>query len=283
MSSKFGKDFRLNMYVPPDDPDPEEWHSLGGIPKPCRPQAISSEVTEAGTGQRALVTLDAAEIRYRMDVTLLLQRIELYLQTSAIITDEGIVPDHYLAYTDGIETKKLNGAKISRCEFRCRHADLIRTELRIVGKDIVDQDPPVPPLEWEVFPDKVLTYKNLTTVSIGAGDPITNWKEVAWGVDNHVVEESYGVDPKPTDIEELEADYFMEVVMSRKAASQLDLVGTLPAAQIVVTDNQTPTAKVATFDFVDCLVKTSRLEVPGLGALAERVELHPWKMTLTIP
>jgi len=273
--SKFGIEWQINRYY--WDGVADNWVHIGGISKPARPQVINRELMEPGTGQREIPVIDVAETRFRLELELLLQRIEGYLQDYAIPTAEGSVPDHTLHFTDGIDNKEMQNCKVGRCEFRCRHGELIKTALTIAARDLVDntQSP-----SWDTLDERILSYKKINTISID-GVAVTNWEEVGFGVDHHLEELSLGTDPKPSDIGVGEADYFFDLRISRQTASKLGDVRTGSSKTIVVEieDNQ---PKTATFTFSESLLTLSRLEIPGLGHIAERIEAHPRKMTLSV-
>jgi len=272
--SKWGKEFNLNRYYY-DVVD--NWQSLGGIPKPCYPESLAREIAEPGTGTRRFVTVDVAERRFRISPTLLLQRLSPYLTTFAIASGEAAIAAHQLDWTDGAETKKMTGCKVNRCSFIIPHADKITCELEIFGKNIENQT--LSP-SWETYPERVLTYKDVSLFQINDVD-VSNWKRIEFGVDNHVAEESLGIEPKPAEVEELEAEYFVRLVLSRKGASKLESVGAGndEKVEIAITDNQ-PTPVTTTFTFTEAVLSRSRIEVPGMGFLLERLEFRPRKLTV---
>jgi len=272
--SKWGKEFNLNRYYY-DVVD--NWQSLGGIPKPCYPESLAREIAEPGTGTRRFVTLDVAERRFRISPTLLLQRLSPYLTTYAIASGEAGIAAHQLDWTDGAETKKMTDCKVNRCSFIIPHPEKITCELEIFGKNIEDQTKSP---SWETYSERVLTFKNVSLLQINDVD-VSNWKRIEFGVDNHVGEESLGTEPKPAEVEELEAEYFVRLVLSRKGASKLGSVGVGndEKVEIAITDNK-PTPVTTTFTFTEAVLTRSRIEVPGMGFLLERLEFMPRKLTI---
>jgi len=269
--SQFGKAFKINL-----SSGTGAWTPIGGIAKPCRIEAVARHILEAGTGQRKAVILDVSEIRYAIPATILVQRLSPYLTGYAIKTGEGSLPAHKIHWTDGVDIKQLDGCKVGRCQFGVRHGGNLVCDLTIVGKTLSDltTEP-----TWQTYPEKALTYKNISSFKINTTS-ITNWKRIEWGVDNHVVEESLGVDPKPSEVEETLAEYSAACVISRKAASQLASVGAAKTVEIKVTDNQSP-AKTTTFTFKNALMTLSRVEVPGLELELERIEFKPESLTIS--
>jgi len=273
--SKWGKDFNLNRYYYDVG---DNWQSLGGIPKPCYPESVAREIAEPGTGTRRFVTLDVAERRFRISPTLLLQRLSPYLTTYAIASGEAAIAAHQLDWTDGVETKKITDCKVNRCSFTIPHGDKITCELEIFGKNIATQTKTP---TWETYTERTLTFKNVSLFQIDDIN-VTNWKRLEFGVNNHVAEESLGTEPKPAEVEELEAEYFARVILSRKFASYLGSVGAGNdmKVEIGITDNQ-PTPVTTTFTFTEAVLTRSRIEVPGMGFLLERLEFRPRKLTIT--
>jgi len=269
--SQFGKAFKINL-----SSGTGAWTPLGGIAKPCRIEAVARHILEAGTGQRKAVVLDVSEIRYAIPATIKVQRFQPYLTGYAIKSGEGALPAHKIHWTDGKDIKQLDGCKVGRCFFRVRHGGDLICDLTIVGKTLSDLTPEP---TWQTYPEKALTYKNISSFKINT-TAITNWKAIEWGVDNHVVEESLGVEPKPSEVEETLAEYSVACVISRKDASQLASVGTAKAIEIKVTDNQSP-AVTTTFTYSKALITLSRIEIPGLELELERLEFKPETLTIS--
>lgn len=276
MSSKFGMEFRLNEYVTTPVP---AYYNLGGHCKPVRPQAIGREMTEEGTGTRKLAELDLAELRFVLETTIVTQQIEGYIAGHLFPTDEGPVPEHVLRYTDGIEKKEMTGVKCSKGAISIRHGGFVATDLTLVAKDIEDFVDASP--AWEILDIRPMSFRDVQGLFIDTVE-VTNWKDIAFSIDNHLEELSLGTDLGPTDIGEGLADYKFEVTLSRKIASYLDDIkaGALVDCQFNLDTHQTP-GRRAIFSLKDCLYTLHRLEVPGLGSMAEKVELKPWKLELT--
>jgi len=270
---KFGKEFKINRYYYTTT---DNWESIGGIPTSCRPQRIGRPLVEAGTGQRRLTTVELAELRYRLEVDMLVQRLSPFLTSYAIVSAEGDLPDsdNDLHWTDGVDNKELSDFKTNRCTFNVRHGESLRCRLEFFGKDIVDHG--LSP-DWEIYDDKTLTFRNITELRLG-GTVLTNWKEIIWGVNNNVAEESLGTQPKPADIEDLQADYEFTIVLSREAASKLGDTGSITNGLVKVTDN---VAATTIFTFSEGKLSLSRIEIPGLGYILERLELKPRKLVIS--
>jgi len=272
---KFGKEFKINRYYYTTT---DNWESIGGIPTSCRPQRIGRPLVEAGTGQRRLTTVELAELRYRLEVDMLVQRLSPFLTSYAIVSAEANLPDsdNDLHWTDGVDDKELSDFKTNRCTFNVRHGESLRCRLEFFGKNIVDHGKTV---AWDIYEDRTLTFKNISKLQFG-GVVLTNWKEIIWGVNNNVAEESLGTQPKPADIEDLQADYEFTIVISREDASKLGDIGEIKGGLVQVTDNQA-TPEIKTFTFSEGRLSLSRIEVPGLGYILERLELKPRKLVIS--
>jgi len=267
LSSKFGIDFRLNRYYVEAATD--KWANVGGIPRPCRPEKSVRTLAEEGTGQRRAISVDIAEIRSRLALTMNVQRIAGYLEDYCIAAGEAALPSHDLHWTDGLDNQELSDSKCGRIAFAVDHGGFLTADLEFAGKDMVDHGKtPV----WEILPDKVLSFRNITEVKIGA-NVVTNWKRLAWNLNHRIMEESLGNDPKTAEVQEGLAEYSVAITLSRKDASQLGNVGAGQTAsvEIAITDNQA-TPAIRRFKFSEAVMSLSRIDAPGQGLELEEIE-----------
>lgn len=270
----FGKSWKVNRW---ETGEPETWEALGKI-KEATPQVTPRTSSEVGTDSRTIDKV-VSELSIGLDILMLLQRWD-YLMSYAIITAEGAVPAHILRYTDGQELKELQGAKVNTCEFRIPRGEAIKVNLSVLGKDLADFTTPT----WASWTERVATWKEVTLLTLGdnGADLKALFREIAFGVDNHIAQEYYGQTIKPQEVEEAEATYSASVVVPRKNASQIvdALAGTEPTFVIAIKDLQDPTPETKTFTFSNCSLGT-RIEVRGLGIELEAITLEPESLAIT--
>jgi len=221
---------------------------------------------EPVTGTRALDVLKQTGVVPGLDWTMNLKILATYIEAYAMITAEGAVTAHSLGFTDGVEVNELKLAKVDRCNIVVRCGESVKAELSAIGEDMDEFVPATflqdteAPIVW-------------TDATLSVGSAVTNWREFAFGVNNNVVAEFLGTTLVPTDVEDLQAEYFGHAIISRKAASKFAGVkgGAETAIEITLADHQT-TPVTTTFTLAKAILKSSRIEVPGLGLELERIE-----------
>lgn len=230
---------------------------------------------EPVTGTRALDVLKQTGVVPGLDWMMNIKRIDDYITAYAMITAEGAPAAHSLGFTDGIEVNELSLAQVDRCNIVVRRGESVKAELSALGKDL------------EVFvPDTFLHQTEepimWTDATLSIGSAVTNWREFAFGVNNNVAAEFLGTALVPTDVKPLQAEYFGHAIISRKATSKFGAVkgGTETSIVITLADHQS-TPVTTTFGFAKSVLKTSRVEVPGIGLELERIEWEAPGLVIT--
>lgn len=264
MSTIYGTDYQINRK------DGATYYGLGGTPYEPTLDPDATIVTEVGCGEgsRAISAQKIVEVRPKLSWSMNVRKLADYITLNAMITAEGAVPSHDLAVKIGTEYHLLTGCKVNTCKITIRQRETVKAALEVFAKDRTAG------ASWTFVKatDAAMWKDSLTTLSIG-GTPVTNWSEVEFGVDNKVVQESLGIDIKPTEIGEREAVYSGYVLRAVNTATLIPdvIAGTPKTIIMTLTDNQgTPVAK--TFTFANAVLKTSRVNVRGLEMVMERIE-----------
>jgi len=272
-----GKDFRLQRFTDGVTPT---YHNLGGIVEPCEPVVGGEPITAVGVGVRQLALLKTARSFAQINPTILLQVLDDYITSHAMISGEGSVPEHILRWTDGVENRGLKKAKVSTCELRLVHGDILRADLVVEG--LYDATTFTPSWESEYDFDPI-THDKLTTFTIGAYDFKDEFKELVWGVDHNLEREYAGPTLEPRGLIEKEAIYRGSFLITKEATDDLlegARIGTEWDIVISIEDNQ-PTPVTKTFTFDDVILTDVRLIKRGLGAEYRRVAWQGAKLTIT--
>jgi len=272
MVSYFGKSFELNRVV---ENGTYTHYELGGRPIRATPTMRGDVYKEPVTGTRALDVLKQTGVVPGFDWTMNLKVLTDYITTYAMVTAEGAIPAHSLGFTDGVESNELKLAKVDRCNIVVRRGESVKAELSAIGEDL------------DIFVPATFLHKTeepimWTDVVLAIDGGVTNWREFGFGVNNNVVAEFLGTGLVPTDVEELQAEYFGHVIISRKTTSRFSGVkgGDAAIISVALTDHQTvPVTK--TFTFAAGILKTSRIEVAGLGLELERIEWEAPGLVIT--
>jgi len=148
-----------------------------------------------------------------------------------------------------------------------RARESVKAELSVIGEDL------------DTFVPVTFLYKTeepimWTDATLNIGGGVANWREFAFGVNNNVVAEFLGIELTPSDVEELQAEYFGHAIISRLITdSKLTTIkdGTETSIAVTLQDHQT-TPVTKTFTFAKAILKSSQVEIPGLGLQIERIE-----------
>jgi len=250
-------------------------HEIGGRPIRATPTVRGGIYKEPVTGTRALDLLKQSGVIPGIDWTMNIKVLTEYITAYAMITAEGEPTAHSLGFTDGVEINELKLAQVDRCNILVRRGESVKAELSAIGEDLAEFTP-------ATFLHKTEEPIKWTDATLNIGGAITNWREFAFGVNNNAVAEFLGTGLVPTDVEVLQAEYFGHAIISRKAASKFGAVkgGTETSIAISLADHQaTPITK--TFTFAKGILRTSRIEVVGLGLELERIEWEAPGLVIT--
>ena len=272
MASYFGKSYKLNRVA---SGTPYTHYEIGGRVIRAAPTMRGGVFKEPVTGTRALDVLKQTGVVPGIDWTMNIKRLSDYITAYAMITAEGEPTAHSLGFTDGVEINELKLAQVDRCNIVVRRGESVKAELSAIGEDLAEFEP-------ATFVHKTEAPIMWTDATLSIGSAITNWREFAFSVNNNVVAEFLGTGLVPTDVEVLQAEYFGHAIISRKAASQFGTVKGGTETEIVITlaDHQA-TEVTTTFTLAKGILKTSRIDVPGLGLELERIEWEAPGLVIT--
>lgn len=273
MSSAFGKSFQINRVV---TGAPDVYYQMGGTIINATPGVRGDSIREAGTGQRRLALLKSAGVVPQLDFEMNIKRLDDYITSYAMISEEGVVPAHQLYYTDGVDDMGFTECKVDSCRILVRARESVKAEISVLAKD-------VSAVTLGTFlsrTEEPISWEDVTAISIGG--EVTNWREFAFGVNNNVSAEFLGSGLMPSEVEEAEAFYSGYVLLSRKAASRMNSVksGSKAIIAIGLEDHQS-TPVTTSFTFTDALLKVSTVEVRGLGLELERIEWEGDQLSIT--
>lgn len=239
---------------------------MGGSVIRAVPTLRGSIFKEPVTDTRKLGTLKGTGAIPGLDWTMNLKILATYIEAYAMITAEGAITAHSLGYTDGVEVNELKKAMVDRCSILVRRGESVKAELSAIGEDLEVFTP-------ATFLQDTEEAMDWTDCTLDIGGAISNWREFGFGVNNNVVAEFLGTGLVPSDVEALQAEYFGHAIISRKAASKHAAVkgATETSIAIALADHQaSPVTR--TYTFTKAILKTSNIEVPGLGFELERIE-----------
>ncbi len=221
---------------------------------------------EPVTDSRALGTLKGTGVVPGIDWTMNIKKLADYIEAYAMITAEGAITAHSLGYTDGYEKNELKKAMVDRCNIIVRRGESVKAELSAIGENMAV----FVPVTFLQDTEEAMVWSDCT---LAIGGAIDHWREFAFGVNNNVVAEFLGTGLMPTDVEAQQAEYFGHAIVSRKVASQLPAVKGASETIVAMTlANHESSPVTRTYTFAKAILKTSRVEVPGLGLELERIE-----------
>ena len=240
--------------------------AIGGSVIRAAPTLRGGIFKEPVTDSRTLGTLKGTGAIPGLDWTMNLKILGTYIETYAMPTAQGAITAHSLGYTDGAQVMELKKAMVDRCNVTITRGGSVRAELSAIGEDLAVFTPATfltdteAPIDW-------------LDCTLDIGGAITNWREMAFGVNNNVAAEFLGTGLVPSDVEALQAEYFGHAIISRKSASQHAAVlgASETSIAIALTNNETSPV-TRTYTFAKAVLKTSNVEVPGLGLELERIE-----------
>ena len=248
---------------------------MGGSVIRAVPTLRGSIFKEPVTDSRQLGTLKGTGAIPGLDWTMNIKVLGTYIEIYAIPSAEGAITAHSLGYTDGIEVNELLKAMVDRCRILVRRGESVKAELSAVGEDLAVFVPATFLQDTEVAMD-------WTDCTLDIGGAVTNWREFAFGVNNNVVAEFLGTGLVPSDVEALQAEYSGHAIISRKGASQhAAVLGASETSIAIALANHETSPVTRTYTFAKAVLKTSNIEVPGLGFELERIEWEAPGLVIT--